>query len=131
MFCVGQHLLLWAIPLKNRRGEGNSPWPPRTKLGFFNPLDKKKLEHKTGFFIPLGHVFSCNPPGQFCPILNPSDSFSRQFYPARTIFCQFYPLFTPLGQFILTILPPSDIFPKIVPPLDTFSWDPPRTKTFF
>jgi len=91
-----------AIPLKKQEGWGKSPWPPRTKLGFFSPPGPKRvfslppLGHKTGFFTPLGHVFF--------------------FWPPPDSFVQFYPL----RQFSPPIFPPSDSFLSILPPWTAF-----------
>jgi len=80
-------IFLRAIPLKKQEGgEEILRDPLRTKLGFFNPLDKN------GYF-PY-----------------PPRTQKRIFLPPRTYFFLVTPRihFTPLGQLFSTILPHSD-----------------------
>jgi len=87
-----------ATPLKRHgRGGGKSPWPPRTKLGFFQPLAKNGYfpyppsDTKQDFFTLLGHVF----------FLGPTDSFV-QFYPPQDKNLQF---FTPWSKTMIFSTP--------------------------
>jgi len=150
---------------KNRRGEEILRDPLGQNWDFYNPPGQKRvfsftrLEHKTGFFTPFGHVFFLWPPDSFVqftplrqffpPILPPLGQYFfvnftpfghlfHPFYPARklilTFFRKFYPprtpfLETPLDK-NLHFLPPGQQQELSVPPSDRVVW-PPRTKRPF
>jgi len=139
---------LRAIALKKKQGGGkNSPWPPRTKLGFFQPTRQKRVfslppQTQNSLFSPLGHVCFLVPPqtvlsnpvfpAKFYPLW---DSFLSILPPPRTAF---FSHFTRLGQLFSPILPPRTIYFDNFTPLRHFSENvtpfehlflrPPRTK---
>jgi len=88
---------------------------PSDKIGVFStPWTKTDTKQD---FLPHRTFFFLWPPGQFCPILSHSDSFSHKCYPPRTV-CFVH--VTPLGQLFSPFYPPQTVYFDNFTPLGFF-----------